>query len=192
MANRRNSHLARQKPQRYLSGDGDAHDAVSAPGYGYDHSAASAAAPNLFDFDESEVVWHSATDAATLSSSPGNKLVIMRSSSSSKKPSSSKWAAAAGGTSSSVPVNIPDWSKILRSDFYKQMQQSRRHVSDEECNSDDDDEEEEGHRVPPHEFLARKRVATSFSVREGAGRTLKGRDLSRVRDAIWEKIGFQD
>ena len=48
-----------------------------------------------------------------------------------------------------------------------------------------------GGRLPPHEFLARTRMA-SFSVHEGVGRTLKGRDLSRVRNAIFEKIGFQD
>ncbi|BAT11335.1 Os10g0481000 [Oryza sativa Japonica Group] len=47
--------------------------------------------------------------------------------------------------------------------------------------------------VPPHELLlCRERAAASFSVREGAGRTLKGRDLRRVRNAIWEKTGFQD
>ncbi|VAH04423.1 unnamed protein product [Triticum turgidum subsp. durum] len=47
--------------------------------------------------------------------------------------------------------------------------------------------------VPPHEQLMyRERAAASFSVREGAGRTLKGRDLRRVRNAIWEKTGFQD
>jgi len=25
---------------------------------------------------------------------------------------------------------------------------------------------------------------------EGAGRTLKGRDMSRVRDAVWSRTGF--
>ncbi|KAL2536810.1 hypothetical protein Fot_18201 [Forsythia ovata] len=39
--------------------------------------------------------------------------------------------------------------------------------------------------------MARTRMA-SFSVHEGIGRTLKGRDLSTVRNAIWEKTGFQD
>ncbi|CAI0540623.1 unnamed protein product [Linum tenue] len=39
--------------------------------------------------------------------------------------------------------------------------------------------------------MVRTRIA-SFSVHEGVGRTLKGRDLSRVRNAIWEKTGFQD
>ncbi|KAJ1424369.1 Senescence regulator S40 [Sesbania bispinosa] len=40
-------------------------------------------------------------------------------------------------------------------------------------------------------FWRGTRVA-SFSVHEGVGRTLKGRDLSRVRNAIWAKTGFQD
>ncbi|KAG6427420.1 hypothetical protein SASPL_111665 [Salvia splendens] len=37
--------------------------------------------------------------------------------------------------------------------------------------------------MPPHEYLARTRVA-SPSVCVGKGRTLKGRDLSKVRDDI--------
>ncbi|CAL1379984.1 unnamed protein product [Linum trigynum] len=44
---------------------------------------------------------------------------------------------------------------------------------------------------PEFRKMARTRIA-SFSVHEGVGRTLKGRDLSRVRNAIWEKTGFQD
>nr|CAD1843665.1 unnamed protein product [Ananas comosus var. bracteatus] len=58
---------------------------------------------------------------------------------------------------------------------------------------EDDEEwgEGAGAVIPPHELLDRNRAA-SFSVHEGVGRTLKGRDLSRVRNAIWEKTGFQD
>uniref|UniRef100_A0A7N0UJD7 Senescence regulator n=1 Tax=Kalanchoe fedtschenkoi TaxID=63787 RepID=A0A7N0UJD7_KALFE len=62
------------------------------------------------------------------------------------------------------------------------------------CNSgyqeqQDEDEEE---MIPPHEFIARRlaRTQISASVCEGAGRTLKGRDLSRVRNAILTKTGF--
>ncbi|XP_047961458.1 uncharacterized protein LOC125206216 [Salvia hispanica] len=51
--------------------------------------------------------------------------------------------------------------------------------------------EDGNEQMPPHEYLARTRVA-SPSVQEGKGRTLKGRDLSKVRDAIWKQIGFQD
>ena len=63
---------------------------------------------------------------------------------------------------------------------------------------DDDDgefEEEDGERVPPHEIVARKWARTpvlSCSVLEGAGRTLKGRDLRTVRNAVWRQTGFID
>ncbi|KAL5221695.1 hypothetical protein ABZP36_026408 [Zizania latifolia] len=58
--------------------------------------------------------------------------------------------------------------------------------------AEDDDEEEE--MLPPHEMVARRRardsLMTTFSVLEGAGRTLKGRDLRQVRNAVWRKTGF--
>ncbi|KAE9594678.1 hypothetical protein Lal_00037488 [Lupinus albus] len=78
---------------------------------------------------------------------------------------------------SSLPVNVPDWSTILRVDsvgsFYE-----------------DDFDEDESEMVPPHEYLARSRNAAAKSVFEGVGRTLKGRDMSRVRDAVWSQTGF--
>ncbi|PWA41450.1 Senescence regulator [Artemisia annua] len=74
----------------------------------------------------------------------------------------------------SLPVDIPDWSKIMR---------DCDHVK-----YDDDDNEDDW--LPPHEYLARVRSA-SFSVHEGVGRTLKGRDLSRLRNAIWKQTGFE-
>lgn len=94
-----------------------------------------------------------------------------------------------GGGASSLPVNIPDWSKILKEEYREKR--SSEYADDME----DDEDEEEEMRVPPHEFLARQMARTriaSFSVHEGIGRTLKGRDLSRVRNAIWEKTGFED
>ncbi|KAM0827891.1 hypothetical protein ACQ4PT_067895 [Festuca glaucescens] len=45
--------------------------------------------------------------------------------------------------------------------------------------------------VPPHEIVAR-RAAAHNSVLEGAGRTLKGRDLRRVRNAVLRRTGFLD
>ncbi|KAK7285057.1 hypothetical protein RJT34_19815 [Clitoria ternatea] len=80
--------------------------------------------------------------------------------------------------STSLPVSIPDWSKILKEEYKKR-----------EIDNEDDDEK--GIRVPPHEYLARTRGA-SLSVHEGVGRTLKGRDLRSVRNAIWKKVGFED
>ncbi|CAJ1893514.1 unnamed protein product [Sphenostylis stenocarpa] len=84
--------------------------------------------------------------------------------------------------SCSMPVNIPDWSKILKDDY--EEHEKRDFVSD-------DDDNDGGERVPPHEYLARTRGA-SLSVHEGKGRTLKGRDLRSVRNAIWKKFGFED
>ncbi|CAA0829737.1 Protein of unknown function- DUF584 [Striga hermonthica] len=78
----------------------------------------------------------------------------------------------------SLPVNVPDWPRIL-GDAYKPRAAGS---SDGACG---DWEGAGNYKMPPHEFLARNRVAP-FSV------TLKGRDLRRVRNAIWKKTGFED
>jgi hypothetical protein len=53
-------------------------------------------------------------------------------------------------------------------------------------------EDEDGEPiVPPHEVAAR-RAAAAASVMEGSGRTLKGRDLRRLRNAVWRTTGFLD
>ncbi|KAK4755073.1 hypothetical protein SAY87_008830 [Trapa incisa] len=85
----------------------------------------------------------------------------------------------------SSPVNIPDWSKI-----YGSGSGQFRKVEEEE---EEDEEYEDGNIVPPHEWIARKLARTqisSSSMCEGVGRTLKGRDLSKVRNAILTKTGF--
>ena len=50
--------------------------------------------------------------------------------------------------------------------------------------------------LPPHEIVARASGNGSpmipFSVLKGAGRTLKGRDLRRVRNVVLQKTGFLD
>lgn len=79
----------------------------------------------------------------------------------------------------SAPMNVPDWSKIYRVNSIESLH-----------DSDDVDEDECG-MVPPHEYLAREhRKMAANSVLEGVGRTLKGRDMSRVRDAVWSQTGF--
>lgn len=80
----------------------------------------------------------------------------------------------------SAPVNVPDWSKILRADSVESL-----HGMD-----DGFDENNESEMVPPHEYLARSRKMAANSVFEGVGRTLKGRDMRRVRDAVWSQTGF--
>ncbi|XVF76451.1 hypothetical protein PTKIN_Ptkin13bG0267200 [Pterospermum kingtungense] len=146
---------------------------------------------NLFEFDEADV-WNNSNDpAATTNNSDAKKplpssrvspkkLVRKLESSSDHKHRTPQEPAS----SASLPVNIPDWSKILKSEY-----REHRKTSDEEGVTND----AEGYdgSVPPHEYLARRRGA-SFSVLEGIGRTLKGRDLRRVRNAVWKKIGFED
>ncbi|KAF7840629.1 Senescence regulator [Senna tora] len=84
----------------------------------------------------------------------------------------------------SAPVNVPDWSKILRVDSVESLHE----MDDGDCDGD------ESEMVPPHEYLAREyargRKMAANSVFEGVGRTLKGRDLRRVRDAVWSQTGF--
>ncbi|KAI3409474.1 uncharacterized protein J3R85_019303 [Psidium guajava] len=83
---------------------------------------------------------------------------------------------------SSAPMNVPvpfsAMSKRGKNRFF-------------ELHNDFEDDE----MLPPHEIVARgsgMSPRTTFSVLEGAGRTLKGRDLRQVRNAIWRQTGFLD
>lgn len=101
----------------------------------------------------------------------------------------------------SAPVNVPDWSKIYGKKEGKGSSSSTapppwlgggggKGSWDSE---EDEDEDSDGNVMPPHEWIARKTARSktpSFSVCEGAGRTLKGRDLSRVRNAVLTRTGF--
>lgn len=55
---------------------------------------------------------------------------------------------------------------------------------------------DEDQMMPPHEIVARaaskESPMTTFSMLEGFGRTLKGKDLRMVRNAVWRQTGFQD
>ncbi|MQL99486.1 hypothetical protein Taro_032211 [Colocasia esculenta] len=83
---------------------------------------------------------------------------------------------------SSAPVSVPNWPRILRVDSSESIR------SYDGCDADD------GEWVPPHEYLAREYAKSGQSVAnsvfEGVGRTLKGRDMRRVRDAVWSQTGF--
>ncbi|KAL7591867.1 uncharacterized protein LOC111890974 [Lactuca sativa] len=87
--------------------------------------------------------------------------------------------ASPSHVATSAPVNVPDWSKIYRVDSVESMH-----------DSDDGTDEHDSEMVPPHEYLARSHRTAAKSVFEGVGRTLKGRDMSRVRDAVWSQTGF--
>ncbi|GAV71917.1 Senescence_reg domain-containing protein [Cephalotus follicularis] len=83
----------------------------------------------------------------------------------------------------SAPMNVPDWGKILRVDSVESLH-----------DSDDGMDDGDAQMVPPHEYLAREYARSKRtgggSVFEGVGRTLKGRDMWRVRDAVWSQTGF--
>lgn len=82
----------------------------------------------------------------------------------------------------SAPVNVPVQAKAMRS----------HREFDENDNVDDD---ADGEMLPPHEIVARGSAQSpmlAFSVLEGAGRTLKGRDLRQVRNAVFRRTGFLD
>lgn len=73
----------------------------------------------------------------------------------------------------------------------------RRKFEYKHCNDgvDNDDDDDDGEMLPPHEIVARqlaKSPMLSCSVLEGAGRTLKGRDLRQVRNAVFRQTGFID
>uniref|UniRef100_A0A0A8Y224 Uncharacterized protein n=1 Tax=Arundo donax TaxID=35708 RepID=A0A0A8Y224_ARUDO len=82
----------------------------------------------------------------------------------------------------SAPVRVPVWPG-----------KAPRRVEDGRGarQADESDEEEGEDMVPPH-VVAARRHARSSSVLEGAGRTLKGRDLRRVRNAVLRQTGFLD
>ncbi|KAK6777797.1 hypothetical protein RDI58_024515 [Solanum bulbocastanum] len=90
---------------------------------------------------------------------------------------------------SSTPINISDRSKIYKkkssSTFMKNGSYSGSIEEDEDCN--------DIRKLPPHKYLA-KRVARSQigppSMCEGVGRTIKGRNLSRMRNVILTKTSF--
>ncbi|XP_039027322.1 uncharacterized protein LOC120161121 [Hibiscus syriacus] len=88
--------------------------------------------------------------------------------------------------SASLPVNIPHWSKTLQAEYIEHGKTDEDVIvgGGGEDNSDGDG------RVPPHEYLARRRGA-SFLVHKGIGRALKGRDLRRVRKVVWKRRGFE-
>ncbi|KAI8547331.1 hypothetical protein RHMOL_Rhmol07G0186900 [Rhododendron molle] len=124
---------------------------------------------SIFELDESNV-WNN----AIRSSSPDYRKPVSSSLDSHKKSASAakvKRGAEAGPMTGSLPVNISDWSKILKDDYnYNRGRDSSGGGYGGG-----------GDRVLPHEFLARTRIA-SFSVHEGGRRTLKGRESGQKRN----------
>ncbi|PPR96427.1 hypothetical protein GOBAR_AA24243 [Gossypium barbadense] len=157
------------------------------------------------DFDEEEV-WSYEKEDSSSPTSRKNREPSSSYSSAWRLPSASRTIRRGSNSSSaashetevtgqsSAPLNIPDWSKIYGK--HANMEPSRNKSWVNKGDDDDDDDGmvyEDGDMVPPHEWLARELARTrisSSSVCEGVGRTLKGRDLSKVRNAVLTKTGF--
>ncbi|OMO91777.1 Senescence regulator [Corchorus capsularis] len=91
-------------------------------------------------------------------------------------------SSSSGRFHQSAPVNVPILAKTMK---------KNREFDDVY----DVDVEEEGEMLPPHEIVARSLAQSPMlacSVLEGVGRTLKGRDLRQVRNAVWRQTGFLD
>ncbi|CAN4083789.1 unnamed protein product [Withania somnifera] len=103
-------------------------------------------------------------------------------------------------SSSSSPVNIPEWfskntnnkkSRRVSTTITADHDSSSYYGNNVEVVEEEDDDGDV--MVSPHEYIARRAARNqiaSFSMMEGVGRTLKGRDLSKVRNAILTKTGF--
>ncbi|KAJ4981291.1 hypothetical protein NE237_032128 [Protea cynaroides] len=79
-------------------------------------------------------------------------------------------------SSHSLPVNIPYNNLLL-------------HYSN--SNKNDDDLKEDAEMVPPHLIVADRNARhVAFSVCKGNGRSLRGRELRRVRNSILRMTGF--
>lgn len=86
----------------------------------------------------------------------------------------------------SAPVNVP----ILPPRRWR-----REFDDDDNDDNDDGDIGDTEEMLPPHELVAQNSMqspALACSVLEGVGRTLKGRDLRQVRNAVWRQTGFLD
>ncbi|KAK1284293.1 hypothetical protein QJS10_CPB21g00938 [Acorus calamus] len=165
---------------------------IGNPNYGQGTTATVAAGEDLRE----EEVWSMMIDHASLlndgntvdRSSRGTRWIAMTShqqhhhttsSSSRRHQVVGGLSMALEGGNRTVAMRVPEWRGV------------------------EDEKEEEGsggwwveeeERVAPHEYLARERAQrgrlVGTSVVEGKGRTLKGRDVSRVRDAVWSRTGF--
>ncbi|GAB2263091.1 hypothetical protein Droror1_Dr00004088 [Drosera rotundifolia] len=103
--------------------------------------------------------------------------------------------AGAGRYYQSAPVRVPMMERRRGKFRVRDGGFGYEEVEEEEEEKEDEDEVKGKGMLPPHEIVARKEARTpvvSCSVLEGAGRTLKGRDLRMVRNAVFRRTGFID
>ncbi|KAJ1689529.1 hypothetical protein LUZ63_013684 [Rhynchospora breviuscula] len=81
-------------------------------------------------------------------------------------------------STASTPIAIPGTSSTM-------LSCDRANWCKEECTDE---------QLPPHVLVSRRRNTSklAFPLCSGQGRTLKGRDLRDVRNAVWRMTGFPD
>lgn len=128
------------------------------------------------EFDESEIVF---SDGFSSVHHKENKNRLFGSDMEMKKTRWIKMTTTDKALSSSLPVNIPE-------------NMFRRYVGKEEDDYSKEEYSDVGEMVPPHIMVGRRIQGgqMAFSVCSGSGRTLKGRDLSRVRNSVLRLTGF--
>ncbi|XP_058773687.1 protein S40-7-like [Vicia villosa] len=85
----------------------------------------------------------------------------------------------------SAPINIPIMSLEMAELARKFEEEEARELAEEE---------DFKNKMPPHEFLAKQLDFSrmhSCSLFEGVGRTLKGRDLRKVRNAVLSQTAYR-
>ncbi|KAL5997692.1 hypothetical protein ACLOJK_008622 [Asimina triloba] len=130
---------------------------------------------SMGDFQESDVIW---ADHLSPFDDPYRPICPGPDGHPQRKEEGSSSSAAASPFSSSPPVRIPAVRGAWKLEFMRRI-------------GGDEDAEDEGEMVPPHETVARRIAGKmAFSVCTGNGRTLKGRDLSKVRNSVLRMTGF--
>ncbi|CAI8592861.1 unnamed protein product [Vicia faba] len=143
--------------------------------------------PNAVDgsdcLDLDSVSISSSVSSDSSSSHATQPILVQRSASDRTRPFSS---FAASKFYHSAPINIPMMSPEMAELARKFEEEEARELAEKE---------EFKNKMPPHEFLAKQLDFSrmhSCSLFEGVGRTLKGRDMRKVRNAVLTQTGFID
>ncbi|KAK8700541.1 hypothetical protein V6N13_018935 [Hibiscus sabdariffa] len=139
------------------------------------------ARPSSYFFQKPSIS-SSASSSSSVTSTPSRLIPSIPKPPQERVPIVASPSSSLGIYHQSAPVNVPILVKVMR--------KNRGLDDDLEL-----DVEEEGEMLPPHEIVARSLAQSpvlACSVLEGVGRTLKGRDLRKVRNAIWRQTGFLD
>ncbi|CAM0906055.1 unnamed protein product [Alopecurus aequalis] len=133
---------------------------------------------DLPDLVESDIWYSQSSDAPTATADQEGESTGRTPKSEAPKRVGGLSRAFADGrqVAASAPVQVPAWPNRFAE------------LEPEPAAPCEQQQEDADGWVPPHVYLARRQARAS--VVEGVGRTLKGRDASRVRDAVWSRTGF--